>query len=271
MKKNTECSLIITTYKWPDALVKCLQSVLWQSILPNEIIIAEDATDIKTNEILEKLKDKFPIPIKHFSQEDIGKRKTRINNIAITNSSYPYLIFTDHDMILHPCFIYDHLSIAEYGYFLNGSRFLLNEITSQYLLSIENILPSHLKNIKGKNHLNKIRSTFLMNLLAKKYQTNDSNIYKVRGCNMSFWKQNLLDVNGYDERYKGWGREDSDIAVRLFNNGIRKKSLKFGGITYHINHPLSNMTDDEKYMDMMLRAIEEKSTWTIDGLDKHMR
>jgi glycosyltransferase involved in cell wall biosynthesis len=107
------CSLIITTYNWPAALEKCLTSVKWQSILPNEVIIADDGSSVETRELTERFKLKSPFPIVHLWQEDIGKRKTRIDNIAILKTSNEYLIFIDHDIILHPHFIKDHFCLAK--------------------------------------------------------------------------------------------------------------------------------------------------------------
>ena len=42
----------------------------------------------------------------------------------------------------------------------------------------------------------------------------------VLGCNMAFWKKDLLKVNGYNESFKGWGKEDNELAVRLQNAGL---------------------------------------------------
>lgn len=39
MKKEISVSVIIPSYNWPEALNLCIQSVLKQSILPNEIIL----------------------------------------------------------------------------------------------------------------------------------------------------------------------------------------------------------------------------------------
>jgi len=266
---NLSCSLIITTYNWPEALRKCLQSIVWQTRRPDEIIIADDGSNDKTREMITALQENYPIPLKHLWHEDKKKRKTRINNKAIIASSAEYLIFIDHDIILHPQFIQDHLTISEKGYFINGSRFLADEASTNRLLEKENINKNDLKLLKGKNALNKIRIPFLMNFLAHRYQTKDKDNFDVRGCNMSFWKKDLILVNGYDEAYQGWGREDSNIAARLFNNGIRKKSLKFGGIAFHLEHPYSNKTDDDIYMKMLTETINNKEKWTKNGLDQH--
>lgn len=265
-----QCSLIITTYNWPAALEKVLQSVQWQSHLPNEVLIADDGSEASTGELIRRIQWDFPVPIKHFWQEDIRKRKTRINNIAITHAVYPYLIFIDHDIILHPEFIKDHLSLAQEGYFINGSRFLVDEASTRTFLERKTIIPADLRALKGINALNKVWIPFLMRLMAHTYQVGENKIHIVRGCNMSFWKKDLVSVNGYDENYQGWGREDSDIALRLFHKGIKKQSIKFGGIGYHLHHKEGNKTDDDKYIAMMQEVMKTKSTWAKDGLDQHL-
>lgn len=265
------CSLVITTYNWPLALEKVLQSVAWQSVLPHEVLIADDGSSADTADVIKEVKHTFPVTIKYFWQEDIKKRKTRINNISIANAACDYLIFIDHDMVLHPRFVEDHLSLAKQGHFVNGSRFLVNKQSTDMLLAKKSIKPFDLNQFKGKNNLNKLRIPILMSYLTDRYQTSDDKAQIVRGCNMAFWKNDLLAVNGYDERYQGWGREDSDIAIRLFNNGIKKRAIKFGGIGYHLHHKEGNKTDDELYVGMLAHVMETKSKWAEIGLNQHLK
>lgn len=269
-KVNLPCSLIITTYNWPGALEKVLQSIRWQTVLPKEIIIADDGSKEETKAFIEKVRKNFPVPVEWVWHEDDGKRKTRINNIAISKSTTEYLIFIDHDILLHPNFIEDHLQIAEPNYFLNGSRFLIDETSTQQLMQKKTITPQDLQKLGGTNALNRKRVPFLMKLLAHNYQTKGADNFKVRGCNMSFWKKDLIAVNGFDESYKGWGREDSNIAARLYHSGIHKKSLKFGGIAYHLNHKEANKKDDDVYMKMLISTINKKETWAETGLNQHL-
>lgn len=56
MKKYPTCSLITPTYNWPEALELLLLSVLNQSILPNEVIIADDGSKAETKELIERFK-----------------------------------------------------------------------------------------------------------------------------------------------------------------------------------------------------------------------
>ena len=43
-------TLIITTYNWPESLLLVIESVKHQSIIPDEIIIADDGSDESTRQ-----------------------------------------------------------------------------------------------------------------------------------------------------------------------------------------------------------------------------
>ena len=40
-----------------------------------------------------------------------------------------------------------------------------------------------------------------------------------RSCNLAIWRADLDRVDGFDADYSGWGKEDSDIIVRLLHAG----------------------------------------------------
>ena len=48
-----QISLIITTYNRPDALLLVLKSIEHQSLVPNEVIIADDGSNAKTQELID--------------------------------------------------------------------------------------------------------------------------------------------------------------------------------------------------------------------------
>ena len=47
---------------------------------------------------------------------------------------------------------------------------------------------------------------------------------RVMSCNMSFWRDDLLRVNGFDERMEGYGAEDRELAARLENAGVKRRA-----------------------------------------------
>jgi len=65
----------------------------------------------------------------------------------------------------------------------------------------------------------------------------------MRGMNFSAWKADLLAVNGWNEEYVGWGREDDDLVARLQFQGLSGRSVRFGAILYHLDHPMRRDPD----------------------------
>lgn len=85
---------------------------------------------------------------------------------------------------------------------------------------------------------------------------------------MSFWKEDLLAINGYDESIKGWGSEDAELAIRLINQGIKKRFLKFAAVAYHLYHPVNSKANTDKNLQILNQTIAEKRTWSNHGILK---
>ncbi|WP_423148706.1 glycosyltransferase family 2 protein [Rubrolithibacter danxiaensis] len=266
-RKKISTSLIISTYNWPKALDLCLLSVLNQQVLPDEVIIADDGSGDETKALIEKHKKNFPVPLIHVWQPDEGFQLAKIRNKAIAASTKDYIIQIDGDLILHSKFISDHLSFANPGYFVTGSRVMIDKELSGKLLqecSIKlNIFTKGLFNIS-----NGFRISIVRNYLAERYRIND--IYFMRGCNMAFWRKDLIKVNGYNEEFAGWGREDNEVAARLINAGIKKRVLKFGGVVFHIFHVVNERMILEKNNILLLKAIKEKKVECLQGLKQYL-
>ena len=53
---------------------------------------------------------------------------------------------------------------------------------------------------------------------------------------MAFFRKDCININGFNNEFEGWGREDSEFVVRLLNSGIKRKNLRFSAIQYHLWH-----------------------------------
>lgn len=264
------CSLIVATYNWPQALELCLESVQLQTVLPQEIIIADDGSGEETRRLIESFAAKSKVPIVHVWHPDEGFQLAKIRNRAMARASAPYIIQIDGDLILHPHFIEDHLHLQERGFFVSGSRVLLSARTTSALLHHRSLNVE--KHHQGsKNFFNKLRYRAIQNLLSRHYKTGGKNKYYVKGCNMAFWRDDLLLVNGYNEAFTGWGREDSELAIRLINAGIKKKFLKMGGITYHLYHKEASKENEAQNTRMMDEAIAGQVKWAEAGMNQYQQ
>jgi glycosyltransferase involved in cell wall biosynthesis len=227
--------LLVTTYNWPQALDLLLQSVHRQSVLPQEIIIADDGSAGATRRIIEKHIRLSSIHIYHIWQQDRGFRKTQIINKALRHTSCDYIIQIDGDIVLHREFIADHIAFAEPGCFVQGSRVLLKATRTQRFLrhGLSTIFP-------WTTGVGNRMNAFRLPLLADLFKGQPYDYQKIRACNLAFWRKDFLCINGYDNRFNGWGWEDVEFAARLVHSGIRKKKLKFAACCYHLHHRLSD-------------------------------
>ncbi len=271
MNEKINCSLVISTFNWPAALKVCLKSVANQSILPNEVIIADDGSTQETIKLIEEIKKNFPVPIVHVWHADEGFQLAKIRNKAFAIAKNEYIIQVDGDLILHKHFIKDHLSLAKAKWFITGSRALLDDKITNTILKDEDLSHINAFSGKGSNFFNGLRIGFVRRLLAKRYKTSGKNKYYVKGCNMSFWRKDLIKVNGYNEVFTGWGREDSELAIRLINSGLNKGFIKMGGICYHLYHNEISREQYEKNTAMMDAAIKNKIIFCDDGLNKYLK
>ena len=262
-------SLIITTYNWPEALEVCLNSVMNQTVLPKEIIIADDGSKQETLNLVKKFQQSYPqISIIYSWQEDKGFRAGESRNKAILKATGEYIIIIDGDLLLERHFVQDHIENMEKGCFIQGSRVITSENKKNQILNGElPELPVSLFDKELKNKLNMIRNKFLSKLIKNK----TFELKGIRSCNMSFFKEDLLKVNGFEEEIQGWGREDSELAVRLFNQGIKKKKIKFSALTYHLYHKENDRSQLEENTKYLENAIKNKKLKAIKGLDRYKK
>jgi glycosyltransferase involved in cell wall biosynthesis len=260
-----EVSLIITTYNWPQALKLTLKSVLAQSTLPDELIVADDGSGSETEQAVEKTMRPSHLKWVHVRHHDAGIRQARIKNLGARYASGSYFIFIDHDVVLHPDFILDHVAAAEKSVFLQGKRSFLPEgFTSRVLNNGKFNLPSpFLRGLENKK--NAVRCTALGKLLSrpKGYQKN------LRGCNFSLHREDFLKVDGYDETFDQlWGREDSDICYRLFHCGVKIKNLWFAAVQYHLYHEVIKKRGKDSLDLELLENLKQKRKRALKGFSK---
>ena len=182
-------SLLISTYNWKKALELSLRSVFDQTILPKEILIADDGSTDDTRKLIDEMREISPIPIIHFWQEDNGFRVAIIRNKALASATGDYIVQIDGDIFLNRHFIQDHIEMAQSGFLVCGSRVSLSAKETEGLLNNQ-IKRSALS---SKIVFNNMRTKILRHLLAERYaKTSYKNI---RGSNIAFWYKDLIAIN----------------------------------------------------------------------------
>lgn len=252
-----QVSLIITTYDRPDALAVVLESVARQSRLPDETVVVDDGSDQRTADVIDRWRPRLA-GFTHLWQPNRGFRAARMRNLGIANSTGDYVVLVDGDMVLHRQFVADHLRFAEPSVYLQGIRVTLGPgATNRRLAGPTRIMPWHVWPLGKIKYL--WRSPSLARLVSSRAT---DRVTRVHSCNQSFWRDDLLRVNGFDEQFDGYGGEDVDLCRRLARVGLRQKRLRYAALAYHLYHPPQANWQQ-------LLQLEHKAPWAELGLDQH--
>lgn len=258
-------SLIISTYNSPVALRTCLEGVLGQFTPPYEVLVADDGSTDSTSEVVAEFSRTAPFKVTHVWHPDEGFRLGAIRNKAIAAATGDYIVQIDGDILLEPHFIADHMEAATRGRFACGSRVLLDEELTRRLCA-DPSLPIGPFTHGVSNRKNAVRSR----LLAAAMNALSPSRLKYRGCNMAFWRDDLIAVNGYDEAYSGWGCEDHDLVARLMNAGVQPMQLRHRAVCFHMWHPSSKESESfRRNNELLARTRAEKRVRCDLGLDRY--
>ncbi len=260
-------SVVITTYNRPSYLKKSLDGFLKQSHPPDEIVIADDGSSEKTASLIETLKKEITkINILHIWHEDRGFKLSQIRNRAISRASGIFLIICDDDVIPGYRFVQDHLEYSEEGYFIQGHRVLLGARASENFTYRDISLPWLFRLLlkrQASNILNAFRSPVPLIRISRKLKG-------IRSCNMSFFRKDLIAVNGFNEDFEGWGKEDSELVVRFYKYGLRRKDIKFRAYCIHLYHTEYSRENLGGNIALLDRAISSNEFFCKNGIDKYL-
>jgi GT2 family glycosyltransferase len=258
-------ALVINTYRQPEYLARVLRGVSAQTDRPDELLLAEDDTDAATSTVFEHwAKLKPEIRATHVSQEHNGFRRAKILNEAIARARSDYIVFLDGDTVPHPQFITDHRALAQDAAFVQGHRALIEKEAADYF-GLGNFSADRRKALLTLQ-LRGLKHAYGWPFPLKRMR---EDLRGIRGCNLGIWRRDLVQVNGYNEAFVGWGREDSELAVRLMNSGIRRLDVRGRALCYHLWHPPASRDGLASNDQLLEQAIANRAKHCDLGLDKH--
>jgi len=236
-------SVIVITYNRADALEAVLRSLACQTDRDFEVVVADDGSTAATGQLVEAWKAQIGHRLGHVWHDDRGFRASEIRNRAILASRGVYCIFLDGDCIVRPDFVAIHRRLAEPGWFVTGNRILLSrDLTAKVLqekLSPEAWSFSGWVAERWRGGVNRL-SALLRLPLGPLRRLRQHAWRGARSCNLAIWRRDLDRVDGFDADYNGWGKEDSDIIVRLLHAGVRRKDGTFATGVIHLWHAESD-------------------------------
>lgn len=261
-------TVIISVYKNVRALGFILESLRVQTCKDFDVIVSEDGEDVAMRQFVEQYE--WFCAYQHLTQADAGWRKNRALNRAILAATNDWLIFIDGDCIVHRRFVEMHLRYAKQNRILLGKRVKLsNEISARFLDG--EIIVSDLSALmwkllffnKGCRYVDE--GIFIPCCLQIPLRSTRS----LTGCNMSFSREAIMSINGFDEDYERPAiGEDVDIYWRLKANGYEPFSIRNRAIAYHLYHK-ENWTEQEENRAIMNRNKANNQIVCLNGIDKY--
>ena len=268
-------SVVVTTYNHP----KWLEKVLWgfeaQTFRDFELLVADDGSDDPTRELIEQLRPQLRYPLRHVWHPHDGFRKCTILNASIAVAEGEYLFFTDGDCIPRPDVLAVHAHHARRGVFLSGGYLKLPMSTSERITR-DDILAGRATDYRwlrangaplSRQSLRLAWGPSVAALLDRITPTGAT----FNGHNASVWHDDLVRVNGFDERLE-YGGLDRELGERLENAGVRGVQLRHRALVVHLDHPRGYRRTEAMARNRAIRdeVAARRIARTPAGLDRHL-
>lgn len=267
-------SVILSTYNSPIWLEKVLWGYSVQSHQDFELLIADDGSTEETATLIESMRQKTSLTLRHIWHPDDGFRKCRILNKAILNARHDYVVFSDGDCIPRSDFLSVHAHEAKPGCFLSGGYHKLPMQTSE-AIGKDDILTGRCFQVDWLKKHGLATSYKNSKLIATPRQARWLNrltptACNFKGSNASAWMADIRKANGFDEEM-AYGGEDREFGVRLINNGIRPHHVRYNAVVIHLDHKRGYVDPEMQKSNKTYREWVEKSGLeaTPRGLNLH--
>ena len=248
MSAGPRATLFLTTAEMPTHLALVLAALKRQSETHFEIMLCDDGSGQSTRDLIDAFRASREIQaagirVEHFWQKNEGFRKCRILNQGLRVARGELAIFLDGDCIPHRHYVRDHLEQWEPGSYSCGRRLDLGPKISQ-TLTPEFVSQGYFdrprwnlwRSVRSGDSKNFQRCLRVTQPLVRQI-LGMNRVADLLGSNYSVALQDLVAINGFDEDYEGYGREDTDVELRLQHLGLKIKSIKGVALQFHVWHP----------------------------------
>jgi GT2 family glycosyltransferase len=199
---NLKVSVIIPTYKRKGTLKELLHAFLKQDYNDFEIIVVDQSPSV-TKDFLKLITDNSN-KIKYVCFP--GQNAARARNAGLKVACGEIIICCDDDVMITPGFIKNHVK--------NYEDPSTGEVSGRVICANDRPLSKIKKVGRLRKWDGKVTGNFNADFKA--------DIEHAYGCNVSYRKELLLKVGGYDERLAGTGSfDDADISFKIRKLGYK--------------------------------------------------
>jgi len=231
-----DCSLVVNTFEKPRHLALVLESIAAQTGVDGriEVIVADDGSRDETADVVAAFAAAARMPVRFTTEPHAGFRLARVRNRGARLAAGDYLIFLDGDCILPPGHVAAYVARRRRGVAHLGGCARLAEAASAALvpatltgIDLAGLVPSTERRLLQR----RFRKAWWHSLLRHPTKP------RLTGNNFGVWRSDFERVNGFDERFVGWGQEDDDFGLRLRAAGVRLESILDRTCSLHVWHP----------------------------------
>jgi glycosyltransferase involved in cell wall biosynthesis len=206
-------SVIIPTYRKREFLEPTLTSLGRQTYPAEftEVVVVDDCSGDGTFEFLKSLETPFTlVPVVH----EVNKGRSAARNTAIRTATGDLAVFIDDDMLCEPDLIERHVRFHEEhpGTVVIGSALTAPELGRKTVYSYLDDMGVH-RHPSGSV------------VPARYFVTNNSSVERRR----------LLEVGLFDESYRRYGFEDTELAFRLEDEAGLRFMYCGEAVAYHLH------------------------------------
>jgi len=231
-----DIAIIISTYERPGHLARCLESIAFQQGVFHrfEVVVTDDGSRDETLAFVAASARRVNFPLTFTTHEHSGFQLARCRNEGTAASTAPYLLFTDGDCLLPRDHVRIHLEERRPGWITGGDCLRLDADASQWI---------DLAAVAAGSFTARIDPDERRRIVWKAWRARAYEWLRVpmrprlSGNNIGVWRSDLERINGFDERFVGWGLEDRDLQERLERIGVRVHSVLHRTAPIHLWHP----------------------------------
>lgn len=292
-------ALVACTYNQPKDLDAYLWSLRAQTQNHFHIWIADDGSTPETERVIQiHQQDFFGARLHHVWHEDKGYRKCLILNktmVEVKKRDPKWLIFTDSDLVVHPNFIEDHISMAGPMRLFMGRRVDLGAAVSDWIRSHPHSLfnwPFYLKVLTSAfqssettpdmeppgNEIDAQRARGVTRNVKRLFRIENPliasmlgyhRVTDLLGSNFSMCPDLFAQVNGFNEALEHYWGEDGDLFIRARNAGADICGRKGYAVQLHLWHPPRKPQPDAE--ESYLKCLQNTQYVRCDsGLSNHI-
>ncbi len=264
IRRPTRISVVVVTYQRPDALALALRGLARQTRPADEVIVTDDGSTAETRACVEREASDFPSRLVFLTHVRRGPSAARNRGVAASRGDY--VVFLDGDQIPTRTYVADHELFARRGTFVQGSRVLAGpEATARLLadgaLDVRALEPGLVR----RRHA--LRVPALWWVFGYRHRSRRG----LKSCNLAFWRDDLVRLNGFDEAMTGWGLEDGELCARADHLGLWRRDLRLGGGVVHLWHgPPSVLADGNPNWRIYRETLGSRRIRCERGLDGHL-